>query len=89
MKDSQENERTHTSWLEFGYWLVQTAKKHDTCIEKCSEELNELQKSVSRIDFRIDENEKLDKKGWTTAEKILAIVAWLITTGISLYALLK
>ena len=68
--------------LEYARFLKDAAKR-------CEEEINCIKRELRDIENRLLTMEVSNKAGFTIAEKILAFIAFLTATGISIIALIK
>lgn len=97
MKDSQEDEHIGQTlvsiWKEFAWYLKEVARKHDTLIESNREKFLELHNEVNLLkrDFEnyVRTQEKDERRGWTIAEKIVAVIGSTIIIGLMIWANIK
>ena len=73
---------------DYAYYLKETAKRHDDEIRCINDKIVDDRTRLTQLEIQLknqqDNAEIRSRTGWTVAEKIAAILAFLITIGVAI-----
>ena len=93
MKDFPNNEELEQTlasiWKEFAWYLKEVAKKHDEIIIGLKNDVNDLNTKFLLLKQEFENYKFNQKSGLNIIEKVVLFLAFMISTVISILALLK